>query len=265
MQKGAQLDRATFADTLAKMQTATVSSLQQPGLASYMDVRHLPLATSTSNFTALQLRGLPGDIEDLRAAPVPMLDTRGDRVMQALQERKSARTSDSKLASTQAGIHTALGKELIPLLSLQSVLALSADVHGAIQAAKAAKNIEPDELLAVIDTAHYLTAWSQGLVAARIGEISAYLQYDADKAARWAAQSYGPQNTLMGASPAAAAFQLACSAEAKPTPAPSRVFTMRDGASGGRGGGRAGGRGRTPPAEQHQSGHGTREVPARVS
>jgi hypothetical protein len=160
-----------------------------------------------------------------------------------------------------------LGKELPPLLTAQSVLALCAEVHTALSAALRAGDIDLDEYVAAVETAAYLTTWGQKLVDARVGEVASYLQYDSDTANKWAAQSYGPQNTLLGDAPAAAAFQLAKMAELKPVPERSSSHAAEKQNQGGRfrGSFRAGARGVKPtlPGEQ-APGAGANRAPPRA-
>ena len=169
-----------------------------------------------------------------------------------------------KQATNQDGITVALEKELSPLLTLEAVLELSADVHTALKNAQGDAETDPEEFFAAVNTAAYLATSCQKLVTARSGEIAAVLQYDAETAHKWAVQIYGSQNTLMGASPAAVAFQLAKAAEPKPAPRaaaaswPSAASQrMQRACSGGRGRGSTGARaGRNTALAEQRSGPG---------
>lgn len=225
------------------------------GLRAYGSVHDLPLRHSRSALDAYTLKNLPANVADLKAAPSPLLSTGDNKFVKAIEKRMRYRTvADTKSVQVQDGITIALAKEITPLLTLEAIGELSADVHRALADA-AGEDVDPSDFFAAVETAAYLSSWSQKLVAARIGEIAALLQYDQGTAQRWAAQVYGPQNTLMGDSPIAAAFQLVEAATPKPaaaavTPPAWAKNTFK--ASGGRGRGRAGGRGglHTPTVEQ---------------
>jgi hypothetical protein len=226
-----------------------------PSLKAFGSVHDLPLLHSKSSFDAYTLKKLPVDIDTLLTVPTPLLETGEHKFVRAVNARKGYKFKpDYRSPAVQDGITIALEKEVTPLLTLQAIGALSADVHQALDAA-AEGEMDPSDFLAAVRTAAYLTTWSQKLVESRLGEIAAQLQFDQDTAQRWAVQSYGSQNTLMGDSPAAAAFQLMKAAEpakqaaaAAPPSWSKNVFK----GSGGRGRGRTGDRGgrNTPRAEQ---------------
>jgi hypothetical protein len=240
------------------------------GLRAYGNVQDLPLIHSKSSFCAYTLKNLPADIEALSTAPTPLLQVADDKFVRAIEKRKSGNfTANFRSPQVQDGITVAISKEITPLLTLEAIGELSADVHAALANASG-EDVDPVEFLAAVNTAAYLAAWSQKLVCARIGEIAALLQFDQDTAQRWAAQSYGPQNTLMGDSPAAAAFQLVKAAEPKAAasvapPAWAAKSSFKS-AGGGRGRGRAGGRagGRNPPAAEQFPELGARNAPGRA-
>jgi hypothetical protein len=260
--------------------TATVDRLQKqieedkrrpgrPGLERYGSVHNLPLGTSKSGFDAYTLRNLPADIADLEAVPAPLLQTADHKFVRAVEAREGLKFNpDFRSSATQDGMTVSLKKELTPLLTLDAIAELLADVHGALANAQGEHDLDPDQFVAAVHTAAYLATWSHRLITARLGEIAAFLQYDHDTAQKWAVQSYGSQNTLMGDSAAAVAFQLVKAAEPKPAVTSAwsgkGAYRAQQGTSGGRGGGRTGGGGgrNTPPAEQ-VSGSGAK-APARA-
>ena len=241
------------------------------------DVHSLPTAASKTKFSPLDLASLPSGIGELQAGPAPMLDTRSHPTVVAIGQRKGFKIPDINKQTAQDGVFIALGKEVTPLLTLESVFALIADVQLAITTEDDQGELIAEDLLAAVHTVAYLTTWGRKLVDARLGEINAYLQFDSDTANKWAAQSYGPQNTLMGDAPAAAAFQLAKAAEPKPPVAPQmrqqqqqqqrRGFAKQQQLQGSRGWGKgrsSGNRGagqNTPPVVQ-AAGPGARGAPA---
>jgi hypothetical protein len=132
-----------------------------------------------------------------------MLDIRDNRPL----VWEVALRGESDAVGRQTSIYTSFGKELPPLLAIQLVLQLCAEVHTALAAAVRNTEVDLEEYVAAVETAAYLPTWDQKLVDARVGETASYLQYDSDTAHKWATQSYaGPQNTLLGDAPAAAAF-----------------------------------------------------------
>jgi hypothetical protein len=238
------------------------------GLQAYGTVHGLPLHHSKSGFTTYTLKNLPVDVDALQAGPAPLLQTADNSFVRAIEARKTNKYNpDLRQPQVQDGITISLSKEINPLLTIQAIGELSADVHRALQAAQGADEINIPDLLAAVNTAAYLAAWSQKLVDTRVGEIAATLQYDQETAQKWAAQCYGTQNTLMGDSPAAAAFQLAKASEPKtavPVVAIPSAWPKTYKGSGGQGRGRAAGRGgrNTPRAEQ-VSGPGADRAPGR--
>jgi hypothetical protein len=240
---------------IAKLRADFASGPSRPPLQAFAKVHDLPLNHSKSGFDAITLKQLPFDIDALLTVPTPLLQTGDHKFIHAINARKGFRYKpDFRSPAVQDGITVALEKEITPLLTLQAIGELSADVHQALDAA-AEGEIDPCDFFAAVKTAAYLTTWSQKLVESRLGEIAAQLQFDQETAQRWAVQSYGSQNTLMGDSPAAAAFQQQKAAEpakqaaaAAPSSWSKNIFK----GSGGRGRGRTGDRGgrNTPRAEQ---------------
>jgi hypothetical protein len=238
------------------------------GLRAYASVQDMPLVHSRSAFNAYTLKNLPVDIEALRTGPTPLLQTADNKFVKAIDMRKGGNfQANFRSPQVQDGITIALTKEITPLLTLEAIGELSADVHQALADASG-EDSDPADFFAAVQTAAYLAAWSQKMVCARLGEIAAFMQFDHDTAQRWAAQSYGPQNTLMGDSPAAAAFQLVKAAEPKPAASATPAWAGKIGSkpSGGRGRGRAGGRagGWSPPAAEQVSGPGASKAPGRA-
>jgi hypothetical protein len=191
-----------------------------------------------------------------------------DTSLQAINPLNCTTTQDFRLSKTQNVIDSSLGndKNVTTLFTLQDNDELSADVRQALDAAAEGEK-DPGDFFAAVNTAAYLAAWSQKLVYTRVAEIAATLQYDQETAQKWAAQCYGAQNTLMGDSPAAAAFQLAKASEPKPAVpvvAIPSAWPKTFKGSGGQGRGRAVGRGgrNTPRAEQ-VSGPGADIAPGR--
>jgi hypothetical protein len=240
---------------IAKLRAEVFDRAGAPPLKAFGSVHDLPLQHSKSGFDAYTLKNLPVDIDTLLTVPTPLLQTGEHKFVRAVNARKGYKFKpDYRSPALQDGITIALEKEVTPLLTLQAIGELCTDVHKALDAA-AEGEIDPGDFFAAVKTAAYLTTWSQKLVESRLGEIAAQLQFDQDTAQKWAVQTYGSQNTLMGDSPAAAAFQQQKAAEpakqaaaAAPSSWPKNFF--RD--SGGRGRGRTGGRGgrNTPRAEQ---------------
>ena len=152
---------------------------------------------------------------------------------------------DVKNASTQGGISDALETELYPFLTMQADRELSADVRTALDTAPFDEATNPDEFFAAVHTAAYLTTSCQKLLTttARLGDIAALLQYDAETAHKWAVQIDGSR-TFMSEPPAAVAFQLARAAELKPAPRAAAAWPSAESPctqrapSGGRGRGR---------------------------
>jgi hypothetical protein len=187
---------------------------------------------------------------------------------QAINPLNCANTQDFKLSKTQQNvIDSSLGndKKITTLFTLQDIDELSADVRQALHAAAEGEK-DPCDFFAAAETAACLATRSQKLVESRLGEIAAQVQFDQVTAQKWAAQCYGTQNTLVGDSPAAAAFQLAKASEPK-TAVPvavSSAWPKPFKGSGGQGRGRAVGRGvrNTPRAEQ-VSGPGADKAPGR--
>ena len=123
-------------------------------IALYRDVHDLPLRTSLSAFDAASLKHLPKDLDALREGPTPMLQVGENKFWKAVQARKPANYStDYRKPGTQEGITVALEKELSPLLTMQAVLELGADVHTALKNAQGNEDTDPAEFFAAVDTA----------------------------------------------------------------------------------------------------------------
>ena len=201
----------------------------------------------------------------------PQLAGGDNKFLKAVQAREPVNFPPYyfRQVATQDCNTVALEKELSPLLILEAVLELGADVHTALSDAET----DPGEFFAAVDTAAYLATSCRKLVTARSGEIAAFLQYDAETAHKWAVQNYGSQITLMGDSLAAVALQLAKAtapklaprAAAAPWPNAASQRTQRA-PSKGQGRGRTGAWGgrNTPHAEQRSGpGVGDAQAPAR--